>query len=147
MVPKSGWVTTIVRIWNNTRVKSSTWKVCMTWRSKQQQVKLENRVTLQIFYLLTFLKPINLKLKIMIARLRISREKLTLDKVVINEYQSTRKLNLLLLHFWVYFFDFSHHYYTVPNAVFIFYNATIWKERGIMSRFSNFFVHFKNQGL
>ena len=61
----------------------------------------------------------------MIARLRISREKLTLDKVVINEYQSTRKLNLLLLHFWVYFFDFSHHYYTVPNAVFIFDNATI----------------------
>ena len=70
----------------------------MTSRSEQQRGKLENIVTLQIFYLLIYLKPVNFKLKIMRTGLRIPREKLKLDKVVIKEYQSTRKLKLLFLH-------------------------------------------------
>ena len=54
----------------------------MTSGSKQQRGKLENIVTLQMFYLLIYLKQVNLKLKIMRTRLQIPNEKLKLDKVV-----------------------------------------------------------------
>ena len=40
------------------------------------------------------------------TRLQIPREKQKPDKVVMKEYQSTRKLKLLLLHLRVYFFHF-----------------------------------------
>ena len=50
--------------------------------SKQQRGKLENIVTLQMFYLLIYLEQVNLKLKIMRTRLQIPNEKLKLDKVV-----------------------------------------------------------------
>ena len=70
----------------------------MTSISEQRRGKLGKIVTLQIFYLLIYLKPVNLNLKIMRTRLRIPREKLKLDKAVIKEYQSTRKLKLLFLH-------------------------------------------------
>ena len=70
----------------------------MTSRSEQRRGKLENKVTLQIFHFLIYSKLVNLKLKIMRTRLRVLREKLKLDKTVIKEYQSTRKLKLLFLH-------------------------------------------------
>ena len=49
--------------------KVSAWKVRMTSKSEQQRGKLENIVTLQIFYLLIYWKPVNFKLKIMRAGL------------------------------------------------------------------------------
>ena len=52
---------------------------------EQPQGKLENIVTLQLFYLLIYLKPGNLKLKIMKSRLQILREKLKQDKVGMKE--------------------------------------------------------------
>ena len=80
----------------NTFVKISALKVLMTSKFEQRRGKLENTVTLQIFYLLIYLKPVNQKLKIM--RTRLPKEKLKLDKVSIKEYQSTCKLKLLFLH-------------------------------------------------
>ena len=47
----------------------------------------------------------------------------------------------------VYFFYSRHHYYVVPNGVNILYNAVIWRQRKIMSRFSNFSVDFKSQDM
>ena len=55
-------------------------------------------MTLQIFYLLIYLKPVNLKLKTMQIKLQIPGEKLMLDKTGIKEYKSTHELKLLLLH-------------------------------------------------
>ena len=57
-------------------------KSSVTSGSKQQRGKLENIVTLQMFYLLIYLEQVNLKLKIMRTRLQIPNEKLKLDKVV-----------------------------------------------------------------
>ena len=67
----------------------------MTLRSEQQWGKLENIVTLQIFYLLIHLKPVNFKLKIMQTGLRIPREKLKLNKVVISNTNQLVNLKVL----------------------------------------------------
>ena len=64
----------------------------MTSRFEQRRGKLETIVNLQTFYLLIHLKLVNQKLTIMGAIPQIAKEKLKLDKVGIEEYQSTCKL-------------------------------------------------------
>ena len=73
-------------------------KSSVTSGSKQQRGKLENIVTLQMFYLLIYLEQVNLKLKIMRTRLQIPNEKLKLDKVV---KRTTNQLVNLSYCFWI----------------------------------------------